>query len=344
MRQGVLSKNSRRISIKYMIIVRAPLRIPIGGGGTDLPSYYSQFGGEWISAAIDKYVYVAINKGFHKGFKIRYSKTEEVEKPEQIQHPIFREAIKLLKIDGGIEIISVADVPTNTGLGSSGSFTVALLTGLHAFLRNTAQDDLPARKDIAEQACHIAMNLLKEPSGKQDEYIAAYGGIDSFFISQDGEVTVEPFYPQKISTQTLEKLENNLLMFYTGIRRESSPVLKAQVQAIENFHRIKEIGREIKNAIMSNNLRKFGELLDVHWQEKIKRAGTSDPQINGWYQTAKESGALGGKLMGAGGGGFFLFYCESQKDKLRKAMQDQGLKEYLFHFDIEGAKVIADFK
>jgi D-glycero-alpha-D-manno-heptose-7-phosphate kinase len=327
-----------------MIIVRAPLRIPLGGGGTDLPSYYSQFGGEWISAAIDKYVYVAINRGFHKGFKIRYSKTEEVEKPDQIQHPIFKEAIKLLNIGGGIEIVSVADVPTNTGLGSSGSFTVALLTALHAFLRDTSQDDLPTRKDIAEQACHIAMNLLKEPSGKQDEYISAYGGVNSFFISQNGEVTVEPFYPQKISAQTLEKLENNLLMFYTGIRRESNPVLRAQAQAIENFHRVKEIGREIKNALMRNDLRKFGELLDLHWQEKIKRGGTSDSQINGWYQIAKENGALGGKLMGAGGGGFFLFYCDSQKDKLRKAMADQGLKEQLFHFDMEGAKVIADFK
>jgi len=327
-----------------MIIVRAPLRIPLGGGGTDLPSYYSQFCGEWISAAIDKYVYIAINKGFHKGYKIRYSKAEEVEKPDQIQHPIFKEAIKLLNIPGGIEIVSAADVPTNTGLGSSGSFTVALLTALHAFLRDTSQDDLPTKKDIAEQACHIAMNLLKEPSGKQDEYIASYGGVNSFFISQNGEVTVESFYPQKISAQTLEKLENNLLMFYTGIQRASGPVLKAQTQAIENFHRIKEIGREIKSALVRNDLRRFGELLDVHWQEKIKRGGASDPQINGWYQIAKENGALGGKLMGAGGGGFFLFYCEAQKEKLRKAMQDQGLKEQLFHFDMEGAKVIIGFK
>jgi D-glycero-alpha-D-manno-heptose-7-phosphate kinase len=335
-----------------MIIVRAPIRIPIGGGGTDLPSYYSLYGGEWISAAIDKHVYIAINKRLQTSFKISYSKTEEVEKPNQIQHPIIREAIKLLKIDGGIEIASIADVPANTGLGGSGSFTVALLTALHAFLRDTSQDNLPTKKEIAEQACHIAIDLLKEPSGKQDEYIAAYGGINSFFVSQNGEVKVEPLYPQKISPGALRELENNLLMFYTGIRRESRDVLTIQAQAtqkgdkemIENLHRVKEIGREIKEALIKGEFRRFGELLDIHWQEKIKRAGTSNLQFNHWYEIAKQNGAIGGKLMGAGGGGFFLFYCENQKNRLRKAMVAQGLEERLFHFDLEGVKVIADFK
>lgn len=335
-----------------MIIVRAPLRIPIGGGGTDLPSYYFRYGGEWISAAIDKHVYIAINKRFQKSFKISYSKNEEVEKPEQIQHPIIREAIKLLKIDGGIEIVSVADVPGNTGLGSSGSFTVALLTALHAFLRETSEDNLPTKKEIAEQACHIPINLLKEPSGKQDEYVAAYGGINSFFASQNGEVKVEPLYPQKISPEAIQVLENNLLMFFTGIRRESRDALKIQATAtqkgekemVENLNRVKEIGREIKGALAKNDFYRFGQLLDLHWQEKIKRAGTSNPQLNRWYEIAKEAGAIGGKLMGAGGGGFFLFYCENQKDRLRKAMEGQGLKEQPFHFDLEGVKVIADFK
>jgi len=299
-----------------MIIVRAPVRIPIGGGGTDLPSYYSLYGGEWTSAAIDKYVYIAVNKRFEDTLRVSYSKTEEVENPDQVEHPIVREALKLLGIEGGIEIVSIADVFSNTGLGSSGSFTVALLTALHAFLRNTTKNDLPSRKEIAEQACHIAMNLLKEPSGKQDEYISAYGGITSFLASKNGEVKIEPLYPQKIAPETIRELENNLLMFYTGIRRESRDALKIQAQAtqkgekemIENLHRIKEIGREIREALVKNDFHQFGKLLDLHWQEKIKRKGTSDPQINKWYEIAKENGAIGGKLIGAGGGGFFIFY------------------------------------
>jgi len=330
-----------------MIIVRAPIRIPIGGGGTDLPSYYSLYGGEWTSAAINKYVYIAVNKRFGNTLRVSYSKTEEVENPDQVQHPIVREALKLLKINGGIEIVSIADIFSNTGLGSSGSFTVALLTALHAFLRK----DLPPRKEIAEQACHIAIDLLKEPSGKQDEYISAYGGITSFFASKNGEIRVEPLYPQKISPETLRELETNILMFYTGVRRESRDALKIQAQAtqkgekemIENLHRIKEIGREIREALALNDFNRFGKLLDLHWQEKIKRQGTSNPQINRWYGIAKTAGAIGGKLMGAGGGGFFIFYCENQKDKLRKAMASLGFKEEPFHFDLEGVKVVADF-
>ena len=330
-----------------MIIVRAPIRIPIGGGGTDLPSYYSLYGGEWTSAAINKYVYIAVNKRFENTLRVSYSKTEEVENPDQVQHPIVREALKLLKINGGVEIVSIADIFANTGLGSSGSFTVALLTALHAFLRK----DLPPRKEIAEQACHIAIDLLKEPSGKQDEYISAYGGITSFFASKNGEIRVEPLYPQKISPETLRELETNILMFYTGIRRESREPLKIQADATqkkekeitENLHRVKEIGKEIREALINNDFRRFGQLLDLHWQEKIKRKGTSDPQINRWYEIAKTAGAIGGKLIGAGGGGFFMFYCENQKDKLRKVMTAEGLREELFHFDLEGVKVIADF-
>jgi D-glycero-alpha-D-manno-heptose-7-phosphate kinase len=335
-----------------MIIVRAPIRIPIGGGGTDLPSYYSLYGGEWISAAINKYIYIAINKRFQNTLRVSYSKTEEVDNADQVEHPIVREALKLLGIKGGVEIVSIADVFSNTGLGSSGSFTVALLAGLHSFLRNTANGELPTRKEIAEQACHIAINLLKEPSGKQDEYIAAFGGLTAFSASKNGEVTAEPLYPTKISPEILQELDNNLLMFYTGIRRESREALKIQAAATqsgnkemtENLHRVKEIGREIKDALAKGEFRRFGELLDVHWQEKIKRKGTSDPQINHWYEIAKQNGAIGGKLIGAGGGGFFLFYCEENRDKLRKAMASLGLKEEPFRFDLEGVKIIADFK
>ncbi|KPJ56636.1 hypothetical protein AMJ49_04425 [Parcubacteria bacterium DG_74_2] len=334
-----------------MIIVRAPVRIPIGGGGTDLPSYYSLYGGEWISVAINRYVYVVLHIRFDDTLKMSYSKTEEVKNPEEIQHPIIRESLKLLGINGGVEIASFADVPSNTGLGSSGSFTVALLTALHAYLQATVKKDLPPRKEIAEQACHIAMNLLKEPSGKQDEYIAAYGGLTSFLASPDGEVEVDLLHPRKISPETVKELENNLLMFYTGIRRKSSQVLKFQDEAtqkgekeiIKNLHRVKEIGREIKTALANSNFSQFGKLLDLHWQEKIKRKGTSDSRINRWYERAKENGAIGGKLMGAGGGGFFLFYCENERERLRKAMAGIGFKEKPFHFDLEGVKVIADF-
>lgn len=334
-----------------MIIVRAPVRISIGGGGTDLPSYYSLYGGEWVSAAINKYIYIAVNKRFQNTLRISYSKTEEVESPKDVKHPIVRESLRLLGIDGGIEIVSIADIPSSTGLGSSGSFTVSLLTALHAYLRNTTNNDLPPRKEIAEQACHIAMEKLKEPSGKQDEYIATYGGITSFLAAKDGKIEVNPLFPQKISPEILQELESNLLIFYTGIRRESRSALKIQADAtkegkeemIKNLHLVKEIGRDIKSALSRADFNEFGKLLDIHWQEKIKRKGTSSSQINHWYEIAKKAGAIGGKIMGAGGGGFFLFYCENKKNKLRKAMAAQGFKEEPFHFDLEGVKVIADF-
>jgi D-glycero-alpha-D-manno-heptose-7-phosphate kinase len=333
-----------------MIIVRAPLRISIGGGGTDLPAYYSKYGGEWISAAINKYVYVIINKRFQKSFRISYSKTEEVDKIEQIEHPVVREALKLLKVNNGLEIVSIADIFSHTGLGSSGSFCVALLTGLYTYLKHNGNVELPSRKDIAEQACHIAIDILKEPSGKQDEYIAVYGGITSFSVDTKGEVTVEPLYPHKIKPEAVRDLESNLMLFYTGIRRNAREALRPQVKAtlqrdpktLESLHRTKEIGREIKEALIKNDFRRFGELLDLHWQEKIKRKGTTDPTINKWYEIAKKNGAVGGKIIGAGSGGFFLFYCEKGKDRLRKALEKEGLKEEPFHFDFEGVKVIAD--
>jgi len=334
-----------------MIIVRTPVRIPIGGGGTDLPSYYSLYGGEWTSAAINKYVYVTVKRRFEPNYRISYSKTEQVDKPDYIQHPIVREAIKLLKIPSGVEIVTMADVPANTGLGSSGSFAVSLLTGLHAYLREELNTGMPTKKEIAEQACHIAMNLLKEPSGKQDEYIAAHGGLSTFVAEQDGTVTVESLCPQKISVEALRALEKNLMMFYTGVRRKSSDALSIQAKAtqsgekemIENLHRVKALGREIKETLVAGDFHHFGELLDQHWQEKIKRMGASNSQINSWYEIAKQSGAIGGKLMGAGGGGFFLFYCEDKKDQLRNAMADLGILEHAFSFDLSGTKIMTGF-
>lgn len=330
-----------------MIIVRAPVRISIGGGGTDLPSYYSQFGGEWISAAIDKYIYIVVNKRFDDSLRISYSKTEEVETVDQVQHPIVREALKLLGIKGSIEIVSIADVPSNTGLGSSGSFTVALLASLHLFLGNS----MPSKKELAEQACRIAINILKEPSGKQDEYIAAFGGLTAFSAEEKGEVKIEPLFPEKILPVTANQLTNNLLMFYTGIRRESRESLKVQKEAtqqnekemIENLHQVKEIGQQIKASLINGDLLQFGRLMDLHWQKKVARKGTSTPEINEWYEIAKRAGAVGGKLMGAGGGGFFIFYCENKQAELRKAMVDLGFKEQTYGFDLEGVKVVANF-
>ncbi len=334
-----------------MIIVRAPVRISIGGGGTDVPSYYSKFEGEWTSAAINKYVYIIVNKRFENSLRVSYSETEIAKEPNQINHPIVREAIKLLKIDGGIEIISIADVPSSTGLGTSGSFCVSLLTALHTYLENNQKRNFPSKEEIAEEACHIAIDILGEPSGKQDEYISAVGGLTSFSVSRKGNVTINPLYPNNISPEIVSELEHNLLMFYTGIRRKSSPILKHQAEAtkkgkgktVKNLHRVKEIGQKIKKALEKGNLNEFGKLLDIHWQEKIKRKGTSNPEINKWYKKAKEAGALGGKLMGAGGGGFFLFYCNKNKNKLREAMKKVGLREESFRFDLQGAKVMANF-
>lgn len=333
-----------------MIIVRAPMRIPIGGGGTDLPSYYSQFGGEWISAAMNKHTYVIVAPSFQPVYRLKYSKTEEVGSIDEIQHPIFREALRMLDVKPGIEIVSIADIPSNTGLGTSSSFTVALLAGLYAYLRNTKKIEMPSRQELAEQACHIAMNILKEPSGKQDEYAAAFGGLNTFYADKEGHVKVEPFFPIHINYGAMEELNHNLLMFYTGIRRESRDALSVQQQAtqtgdqdmINNLHKVKEIGKEIRQALEKNDFHRFGELMDIHWQEKIKRKGTSDPRINQWYELAKENGAIGGKLMGAGGGGFFIFYVEEGKEKLRKVMSEQGLQEIFFNIDLEGVKIISD--
>ncbi len=335
-----------------MIIVRAPLRIPLGGGGTDLPSYYSRFGGSWVSAAVNKYIYIVLHQSFKPDeIKISYSKTEIVKSLEEISHPLFRESLKLLGIKGGIEISSFADAPANAGLGSSGAFCVALLYALHVYLKRTEGKDMPSRKEIAEQACNIAMNILDEPSGKQDEYVSAFGGINSFMVNYEGEVGIDKEFSKKITSELVKELEANLLMFFTGIQRESRSVLEVQKRAtenneaeiIDNLHKVKEIGFGVKQAIENKNLLKLGELMDLHWREKIKRCGTSNERINEWYNLARENGAGGGKLMGAGGGGFLLFYCDGKKDALRSAMKSAGLTEHNFHFDFEGVKILADF-
>lgn len=333
-----------------MIIVRAPMRIPLGGGGTDLPSYYSRFGGQWISAAINKYVYIALHKRFGDSIRVSYSKTEVVEHPNELQHPIVREALKLLKIDGGIEIVSISDMPAHTGLGSSGAFTVALLTALHVYLRDIKRIPIPSEFEIAQEACHIAMDILKEPSGKQDEYIAACGGIAAFNVDTAGAVSFQHLYCADGQSRVFRELAHNLLFFYTGLQRESWVSLKLQKEAlersdasvVESLHRIKAVGQEVRKALVGGDLHHFGELLDLHWQEKVKREGVTNLRINEWYELAKKNGAIGGKLIGAGLGGFLLLYCEGGKERVRQVMREAGLIEKQFAFDTEGAKVIAN--
>jgi len=324
-----------------MIIARSPLRVTLGGGGTDLPSYYEKFGGFLIAAAIDKYVYITLHDNFTPDLIVKYSRLERIADAAKVEHPIIREAFAMLGMNGcGLELASMADIPAGTGLGSSGSFTTSLLKALHAYRKNLVH---PA--DLAAQACDIELNRLKEPIGKQDQYIAAYGGVTCFNFLPDGKVEA---WPLKISDETRDNLEDNLLLFFTGYSRSASAILKEQDQKskqadaamIENLHFVKELGSQSQRALEAGNLPEFARLMDVHWKRKKQRSGgMSNPKINEWYDRAMASGALGGKLIGAGGGGFLMFYAED-KVKLRQAMREAGLKEVRFRFDFEGTKLL----
>jgi len=324
-----------------MIISRSPLRICLGGGGTDLPSYYRAHTGFIIAAAIDKYVYITLHQTFVEDLIIKYSKMERVKTVDEVQHPLIREALRLTGVSvKGLEITSMADIPAGTGLGSSGSFTTALLEALHRFKRNLVHPD-----ELAEQACHIEIDILKEPVGKQDQYIAAYGGLTCFRFLPDDRVEASPL---RISQETLYNLEDNLLLFFTGYSRAASEVLKEQdvkskesdKEMLDNLHFIKELGLQSQDALEAGDLAKFAELMKVHWQHKKKRSSKmSNPKIDEWYDLALRSGALGGKLIGAGGGGFLMFYA-GDKVRLRHAMREQGLQEVRFTFDFDGATII----
>jgi D-glycero-alpha-D-manno-heptose-7-phosphate kinase len=324
-----------------MIIARSPLRISLGGGGTDLPSYYEQHTGFLIAAAVDKYVYITLHDTFVADLIVKYSKLERVTDASQLEHPIIREAMAMLGISGqSLELTSMADIPAGTGLGSSGSFTTALLKALHAWKKNLVH---PA--ELAEQACDIELNRLHEPIGKQDQYIAAYGGITCFKFLPGGKVEA---WPLKISEETRYSLEDNLLLFFTGYSRSASAILKEQdtkskaadPSMMENLHFVKDLGYQSQRALEAANLAEFARLMDVHWQRKKQRSGNmSNPKINEWYDLAMANGALGGKLIGAGGGGFLMFYADD-KAKLRHAMRQVGLKEVRFRFDFEGTKLL----
>ena len=325
-----------------MIITRSPLRITLGGGGTDLPSYYEKHSGFLMAAAIDKHVYITVNPTFQPEFILKYSQVERVAHVKDITHPIIRESLTALGLheNGHLEITSMADIPAGTGLGSSGSFTTALLKALHTYKKNLVHPS-----ELAEQACDIEINRLHEPIGKQDQYIAAYGGITCFQFCPGGKVTA---WPLRISEETRLALEDNLLLFFTGYSRAASAVLKEQdarsraldSEMIDNLHFVKDLGQQSKTALEGGDLHEFARLLDVHWQHKKKRsANMSNQRINECYDHAMANGAMGGKLIGAGGGGFLLFYSEDQP-RLRRAMRDCGLVEQRFKFNFEGTAAL----
>lgn len=326
-----------------MIITRSPLRISLGGGGTDLPSYYLEHGGFVISAAINRYVYITLHRTFQAGLIIKYSKLEQVDTVDELRHPIVREALRMVLGDGAsyLEMTSMSDIPAGTGLGSSGSFTTALLTALHILNKTVV-----GRQDLAEQACQIEIERLGEPIGKQDQYIASFGGLQCMHFGTDGKVVVEPL---AVSADTLYSLEDNLVLFFTGYTRSASAILKEQdsksrgqdAGMTQNLHLVKELGTESRKAFETGDPRRFGEIMHVHWEHKKKRsAGMSNPQIDEWYDAGRNNGAIGGKLIGAGGGGFLMFYTED-KTRLRTAMRKLGLKEVRIRFDFEGSALVA---
>lgn len=324
-----------------MILTRSPLRISLGGGGTDLPSFYQKYGGFVLSAAIDKFVYVAVNQPFIEKYILKYSGTEICESLQEIQHPIIRESLRILIGEKGkIEISTMADIPSGTGLGSSGSFTVGLLKALSVYSNHPMHAD-----EIAALACRVEMDLLNEPVGKQDQYIAAYGGIRQFEFSKSGKVTVTNL---GLNQQTIHDLDDNLLLFYTGTSRSASVILADQDEKsklgdsnmLKNLEFIKELGLKSKELLLQGDLKSYGLLMNEHWIHKKSRSkGMSNNVIDKAYEDALNHGAIGGKLVGAGGGGFLMFYAQNAEE-LRACMNRWKMDEIRFKFDFQGAKVV----
>jgi D-glycero-alpha-D-manno-heptose-7-phosphate kinase len=330
-----------------LILSRAPVRITLGGGGTDLASYYSEHEGFLIAGAINRYVHIALNRRFSRSYRLSYSKTEIVESISQIEHRIFKATYELTgvdKLDYGLEAVSIADIPANCGLGSSGAFTVSLLNALHSLKRESAGIEA-----LAEEACRIEIDMLKEPIGKQDQYMAACGGLTCLTFQKNGKVIIEPL---KLSRDGARQFESKILLFYTNIERKASDVLRDQSDhlkqkhspTVDSLHQIKKIGYASREALESGNFDRFGELLNEHWEFK-KRLSTkiTDPFIDDCYKIAMKSGAKGGKLIGAGGGGFLMFYCPENQAGLMEKMKERGLAWMPFRFDFEGAKIMANF-
>lgn len=324
-----------------MIIARSPLRVTLGGGGTDLPSYYREHEGFLIAAAINKYVYVTVMRPFTEGIFLKYSQLEHVVSVDEVRHRIIREALSMQNLrTPQIEITTLADIPAGTGLGSSGSFTTALIEALYAHRRQLIHP-----QELAELACHIEIDRLGEPIGKQDQYIAAYGGLTCFTFHQDDSVTAVPL---KVSMDTLFDLEDNILLFFTGYSRSASGILNDQntrtrdcdEAMLMNLHFVKALGYQSRDALVEGDPVRFGELMHEHWEHKKRRSeGMSNPEIDEWYELGMKNGAVGGKLVGAGGGGFLMFYA-TDRGKLRRAMTRAGLEEVRFAFDFEGTRVV----
>jgi D-glycero-alpha-D-manno-heptose-7-phosphate kinase len=325
-----------------MIISRTPVRIPLGGGGTDLPVYYEKYGASLLSAGVDRYVHVLVKRRFEHNIRVSYSRTEIVDSLDEIQHPVVRETLRLLKIDGGIEIVSVADVPANVGLGTSSSFTVGLLNALHAY-----KGEYPSPRALAEEAFTVERIILGEAGGLQDQYIAAYGGLICIEVSTGGDVSITPL---KIEHRLVTELESRLLFFNTNLKRQASEIQAEHVRAIshgeenviQSLHMIKQIGLETKHALEAGDLDRFGKLLDEHWNYK-KGVGSnmSNSSIDLWYNMAIDAGALGGKLIRAGGGGFLMFHCDQQdRDRVRRVLSDEGLGEIRFRFESTGSRIL----
>ena len=323
-----------------MIVSRAPVRISMGGGGTDLPSYYEKFGGFLLAAGINKYVHILLNKRFEDSIRLSYSKTEIVEDIREIEHSIFRECLKYTGIKKQVEIVSIADVPSNCGLGTSSTFTVALLSALYSYKR-----EYHPLQELAEKACHIEIKVLKEPIGKQDQYAASFGGFNAYSFHKDGSVTIEPV---NISEGAQMELQNNIFLFYLNKKRSAGDILKDQnkktkqndADVIQRLHKIKDIGLYTRKILEKNKIDDFGDLLHEHWM--IKRGISnkiSDDYIDEVYEVARKNGALGGKVIGAGGGGFLLFYNPQKKTSFISAMKKMGLVPTWFSFEREGVKI-----
>lgn len=325
-----------------MIITRTPLRLSIGGGGTDLPSYYQEHGGFVISGAINKYAYVSANRSFFPGYILKYSEMEIVKERSEIRHRLIREALTVYDIHGPIEIVSIADVPAGTGLGSSGTFLVGLIHALHGFNRNPVGPEA-----LAQEAVEIEMNRLQEPVGKQDQYIAAYGGLLCQEYHPDGTVKV---FSLRMKEAAIQEFRDSLMLFFVGTTRDASSILsdqksrseKGDKEMLEGLHFIKELGLEIQKVLEAGQITRFGELMNEHWMRKRGRSkGMCNAVIDDLYELGRgKGGAIGGKLVGAGGGGFLLFSTQD-RPRLRRVMTEAGIPEMDFTFDFDGSIILA---
>lgn len=328
-----------------MIITRTPFRFTLGGGGTDLPAYYSKYGGFIFAAGINKYMFINLNRPIVDDLvRVKYTKSEMVHHRDELEHDIAKEAMRMMGIEKGIEIISMADVPAGTGLGSSSCYAVGLLRALQSMKREYC-----SLQEVAEMACDLEINRLGKPIGKQDQYMAAFGGLTVLEIGKDGMVKVRAAV---VTDSTLDDLNRNILMFYTGTSRSADTILSEQSlgakeekkDVVESMHYIKELGYKILEAVERGNITDVGLLFDQHWQYKKRiSAKMSNGNLDELYELAKANGALGGKISGAGGGGFFVFYVEKHQTRFREKMKDMGLREMRYRFDFEGTKVLVNF-